>query len=713
MKKKKKKRKELQQKHQDKMEQGCQDHTCGDHKQPISDEPASATEQSAKNSESQIAGEGNCGSSESLANEALPIEQKWEKYWSEYGEGLLWQSWLEKHKDVSSPEAMTASEPWNSPDTKEEWEQHYSELYWYYWEQFQYWTNQGWTMESSHTDSVQLNGVVQETDLSQEMDLVSPEAEGSKVLILELSPSHTRSEETLTSSAEPHHEIISGICNLNLNLDALEQSSAPLTVTSEDLQERSSCNSESQSPCVSSQKEPCDGGARKRRASCENRSINQSGNTQSTNINCTTVTLSDEGGEEPPENRSAKVKRSHELDVDENPVEDPEETCSILGFKCGAGQKYGGIPDFTHRSVQYLEKKAKLKSKFLDMRKPRKSKNTHIFFTEEPVTSCKKNKTLKKVEAFLKQVNEPVEEAMYQKASPLGKVEESSTSSDSEDQESVATAQSVRFSIETPELLPSSVVGGEPGTSKLEEEAMDAIANGAGCQGRGKPKCGSRRVLVPLDIPDYLQAEMEDASPGTPVSCKLDMTCKWQKYFSSLPFAEGWFSVTPEKIAEHIAVRVAQSFNCNTIVDAFCGVGGNAIQFALTSKRVIAVDIDPEKLSLARSNAEVYGVANQIEFVCGDFMVLAADLKADVVFLSPPWGGPDYATAEIFDIQTMICPDGYPFKIALIYFLSRSSGPIASLAGPGGKVEIEQNFLNNKLKTITAYFGDLIRPDLS
>lgn len=289
MKKKKKKRKELQQIHQDKMEQGCQDHTCGDHKQPISDEPASATEQSAKNSKSQIAGEGNCGSSESLVNEALPIEQKWEKYWNEYGEGLLWQSWLEKHKDVSSPEAMTASEPWNSPDTKEEWEQHYSELYWYYWEQFQYWTNQGWTMESSHTDSVQLNGVMQETDLLQEMDLVSPEAEGSKVLILELSPSHTGSEETLTSGAEPHHEIISGICNLNLNLDALEQSSAHLTVTNE---EHSSRNSESQSPCVSSQKEPCDGGTRKRRASCENRSINQSGNTQLANINSTAITLS-------------------------------------------------------------------------------------------------------------------------------------------------------------------------------------------------------------------------------------------------------------------------------------------------------------------------------------------------------------------------------------------------------------------------------------
>ncbi|KAJ3112852.1 Trimethylguanosine synthase [Phlyctochytrium bullatum] len=33
--------------------------------------------------------------------------------------------------------------------------------------------------------------------------------------------------------------------------------------------------------------------------------------------------------------------------------------------------------------------------------------------------------------------------------------------------------------------------------------------------------------------------------------------------------AEGWYSVTPEKIAAHIAGRMA----CKVIVDAFCGVG--------------------------------------------------------------------------------------------------------------------------------------------
>ena len=41
-------------------------------------------------------------------------------------------------------------------------------------------------------------------------------------------------------------------------------------------------------------------------------------------------------------------------------------------------------------------------------------------------------------------------------------------------------------------------------------------------------------------------------------------------------------------------------FRCDVIVDGFCGVGGNAIQFAFTCERVIAIDIDPRKIELAR-----------------------------------------------------------------------------------------------------------------
>ena len=78
---------------------------------------------------------------------------------------------------------------------------------------------------------------------------------------------------------------------------------------------------------------------------------------------------------------------------------------------------------------------------------------------------------------------------------------------------------------------------------------------------------------------------------------------------------EAWYSVTPEKIAEDIAKKMS----CHLVVDAFCGAGGNAIQFAKTCSRVIAIDIDCKKVEMARHNARVYGVEEKIDFIVGDF----------------------------------------------------------------------------------------------
>ena len=177
---------------------------------------------------------------------------------------------------------------------------------------------------------------------------------------------------------------------------------------------------------------------------------------------------------------------------------------------------------------------------------------------------------------------------------------------------------------------------------------------------------------------------------------------------------EGWFSVTPEKIAEHIAERCQSDI----VVDAFCGVGGNAIQFAYTCEHVIAIDIDPVRLECARHNARVYGVADRISFVLGDFFQLAPYLKADVVFLSPPWGGPDYINTKVFDIETMIMPvsGSEMFRYAsmitknIAFFLPRNVDveQVVALTESGSKVEIEKNLLNNKMKTIMAYYGDLV-----
>ncbi|RZR74403.1 hypothetical protein BHM03_00036508, partial [Ensete ventricosum] len=102
------------------------------------------------------------------------------------------------------------------------------------------------------------------------------------------------------------------------------------------------------------------------------------------------------------------------------------------------------------------------------------------------------------------------------------------------------------------------------------------------------------------------------------------------------------------------------------VIDCFAGVGGNAIQFAIKSYYVIAIDIDPQKVEFACHNSTIYEVRDKIDFVQGDFFKMAAYLKGDTVFLSPPWGGPDYAKVQTYDIRSMLKPhDGYHlFKIA-------------------------------------------------
>ena len=69
------------------------------------------------------------------------------------------------------------------------------------------------------------------------------------------------------------------------------------------------------------------------------------------------------------------------------------------------------------------------------------------------------------------------------------------------------------------------------------------------------------------------------------------------------------------------------------LIDGFCGVGGNAVHFARSCRKVLAIDIDPEKIRMARHNAAIYGVLDRIEFVVGDFMQLAPSLKVLLLLL--------------------------------------------------------------------------------
>ena len=69
---------------------------------------------------------------------------------------------------------------------------------------------------------------------------------------------------------------------------------------------------------------------------------------------------------------------------------------------------------------------------------------------------------------------------------------------------------------------------------------------------------------------------------------------------------------------------------------------------------VIACDIDPVKITLAKHNAAVYGVAHKIEFIVGDFFELCDSIKGDAIVTSPPWGCPNYNSRLITEPSAIL-----------------------------------------------------------
>ncbi|KAH9261034.1 hypothetical protein BASA81_000738 [Batrachochytrium salamandrivorans] len=184
--------------------------------------------------------------------------------------------------------------------------------------------------------------------------------------------------------------------------------------------------------------------------------------------------------------------------------------------------------------------------------------------------------------------------------------------------------------------------------------------------------------------------------------------------------SESWYSVTPECIALHIAKRLGRQQKL--VLDVCCGAGGNAIQFALCGHQVLACEVDPNRVAMAKRNAHVYGVGNKIEFVCADGMQLLASLQTgavDYCFLSPPWGGPGYQT-EDFSLMTNVQLESRQpangvdlFRessrvavLGVVYYLPRQMN-LLRLAGELGQVctEFELHKLAKRDHSICAYFG--------
>lgn len=177
------------------------------------------------------------------------------------------------------------------------------------------------------------------------------------------------------------------------------------------------------------------------------------------------------------------------------------------------------------------------------------------------------------------------------------------------------------------------------------------------------------------------------------------------------------------------------------IIDAFAGVGGNAIAFAREGRwrQVFAIEKDPATLECAKHNAKIYGVSNKIVWINGDcFDVIEKRFrgaKNAVIFASPPWGGKcllksetssgyvhadhkgtEYGNVDVFDLSKM-----EPYNLDTLYkcfsrftrymalFLPRNSdlNQIAQYAPKDRKMEVAHYCIKGASKVSRASYSFL------
>lgn len=122
---------------------------------------------------------------------------------------------------------------------------------------------------------------------------------------------------------------------------------------------------------------------------------------------------------------------------------------------------------------------------------------------------------------------------------------------------------------------------------------------------------------------------------------------------------EGLWSITHPTEANKITNLIINFFknkynndikNNITITDTTAGLGGNTISFSKNFYRVNSIEINSERFEMLKNNMKIYNFKN-LKLYNKNFLNIIDDLKQDIIFIDPPWGGPDYKLKKQVDIE--------------------------------------------------------------
>ena len=114
---------------------------------------------------------------------------------------------------------------------------------------------------------------------------------------------------------------------------------------------------------------------------------------------------------------------------------------------------------------------------------------------------------------------------------------------------------------------------------------------------------------------------------------------------------EGKYSVTRRRDADRIISlikTVLRDTKMRSITDATGCVGGDTIHFGLHFQNVDSIELNQTNFEALQNNVQVYGLTN-VSLHLGDATKLF-NWKTDVLYIDPPWGGPNYKESKNLDL---------------------------------------------------------------
>ena len=112
------------------------------------------------------------------------------------------------------------------------------------------------------------------------------------------------------------------------------------------------------------------------------------------------------------------------------------------------------------------------------------------------------------------------------------------------------------------------------------------------------------------------------------------------------------YSLTQSKIAREMADILEGYTGSNaTVVDATACAGGNTIWFAKKFKRVEAIEISAQRVDILKHNIDINDLSHKVHVHHGDYLELYEQVKGDIVFFDPPWGGPEYMNLDSVPLE--------------------------------------------------------------